>query len=305
MNFRFVHAVPALVLSLVAIGLAVYGLLLNTPQTSEQMSQRASQGQVQRVSEEPELPSFTYAIAKQTLQAGETLERTAVVAVESTEELEGLVELESLPFGDSLTARLDKGLPISRGILELQNPVQQLLRKGHKAVAVELTNLSSVGGLIRPGDSVDIFASFSEEDGASAVSTRLFSAIPVLAVRGATSVTDDLDDDERRRNPTMVLAIPESDMSKLTLALSESRLTFAATKPKEGDSLSTVMAVVDGEAMPSKPEPLVTFTTDIRPKQPAKNAPDSRQRPKEEPVEEQRREILVFEGSNSRSVYVQ
>ncbi|ADQ00003.1 Flp pilus assembly protein CpaB [Marinobacter adhaerens] len=305
MNFRFVHAVPALVLSLIAISLAVYGLLLDTPGTARQMSSLASEGQVQRPTEEPELPSFTYVIAKQTLQAGEVLERTAVMAVESTEELEGLVELESLPFGEPLTARVDKGLPISRSLLELQNPVQQLLERGHKAVAVELTNLSSVGGLIRPGDSVDIFASFSEEDGASAVSTRLFSAIPVLAVRGATSVTDDLDDDERRRNPTMVLAIPESDMSKLTLALSESRLTFAATKPIEEDPVSTVTAGVDNEAMQINPEPLVAFTTDIRPKQPAESATNPQQRPKQEAVEEQRREILVFEGSSSRSVYVQ
>lgn len=305
MNFRFVHAVPALVLSLIAIGLAVYGLLLDTPDTARQSPSQASEGQVQRLTEEPELPSFTYAIAKQTLQAGEVLEPTAVMAIESTEELEGLVELESLPFGESLTARVDKGLPISKSLLELQNPVQQLLKDGHKAVAVELTNLSSVGGLIRPGDSVDIFASFSQGDGASAVSTRLFSAIPVLAVRGATSVTDDLDDDERRRNPTMVLAIPESDMSRLTLALSESRLTFAATKPKEGDSVLTTTAGVGDEAMPSEPKPLVTFTTDIRPKQPVESISDSQQGAKEESVEEQRREIIVFEGSNSRSVYVQ
>jgi len=98
MNFRFVHAVPALVLSLIAISLAVYGLLLDTPGTARQMSSLASEGQVQRPTEEPELPSFTYVIAKQTLQAGEVLERTAVMAVESTEELEGLVELESLPL---------------------------------------------------------------------------------------------------------------------------------------------------------------------------------------------------------------
>lgn len=305
MNFRFVHAVPAFVLSLIAIGLAVYGLLLDVPQMPEQMSQRASEGQEQRLSEEPELPSFTYAIAKETLQAGEILERTAVMPVESTEELEGLVEMESLPFGEPLAARLDMGLPVSRGILELQNPVQQLLKDGHKAVAVELNNLSSVGGLIRPGDSVDIFASFAKENDASAVSTRLFSAVPVLAVRGATSVTDDLDDDERRRNPTMVLAIPESEVSKLTLALSESRLTFAATKPKAGSSVSTVAAGIVDEAMPITPEPLVTFTTDIRPEQAAENVFDSEQRSREEPVEEQRREILVFEGSNSRSVYVQ
>ena len=103
----------------------------------------------------------------------------------------------------------------------------------------------------------------------------------------------------------MVLAIPESDMSKLTLALSESRLTFAATKPKEEDPVSTVTAGVDNEAMQINSEPLVAFTTDIRPKQPAESATNPQQRPKQEAVEEQRREILVFEGSNSRSVYVQ
>lgn len=303
MNSKVIHILPALVLSLVAVGLAIYGLTLERRQPVETPEQSNPQVELEGTVESVKQPTFRYGIARKTLQAGEALEKDSVLAVKSEEKLEGLVEFEALPFGEVLAARVDKGLPITEGILNEQSPVQKLLTPGHKALAVELTNLASIGGLIRPGDAIDIFASFSKAGEASAVSTRLFSAVPVLAVRGSMSTTNDLDEEEKRKNPTMVLEIPEADVPRFTLALRESQLTFAATKPNRliGETSAPGQ---DQPRAERPPERLVSYISDIRPEKELEKG--VRRRAESEDVEEpQRREIRIYEGGESRSIYVQ
>lgn len=175
-------------------------------------------------------------------------------------------------------------------------PLQQVVAEGMRAMAFELDPLTSVGGLLRPGDRVDIMATFRGDSRDIAVSSPLLEQVQVLAIRGAIEPDAAAEEDDRRRNATMVLAIPEAQVGRVALAAAEARLQFVASSPDAG----TPEAVA---GTPSGRPPV--FLADIRPL-----SPDARARKKKEaaaPSAEEEKpglKVQVFEGSDARTVYV-
>ncbi|MAL98285.1 MAG: Flp pilus assembly protein CpaB [Alteromonadaceae bacterium] len=307
MRSRFFYAIPSLLLALVAVGIALYGLMLEREaSTSErpEMSERAqnqSDGLVET--------RFTYLIAQQAGDPGSPLVPDGLVRFETTTELQGAVPSDEVSFDEPLKRTLRAGEIVTFDLYKHSTRLQPLLEDGMRAMALELTPLTSIGGLLQPGDYIDIYSSFrgtSDEDPAA---VETLSQLKVLAVQGSVEIDGEQSGDNQRRNQTIVLAVPRQQVPRLALASAESRLSFVATgpqvQPAENDLASSEVGAAPADEMPA--EPLVAYLTDIKP---AKVEPSEDQQPptqqRSKPSEASAgREVRIFEGSSARSIYVQ
>ncbi|GGC57057.1 Flp pilus assembly protein CpaB [Marinobacter halophilus] len=298
MRTKFIYAVPSLVLALLAIGLAVYGLMQAPSAVSPKPAAEHPDAQ-STPSPEDQAPVYRYLVAVVDLDAGTTLEAEHVQEFELPVELASSIPAGDAPFGDTISRPLRAGMLLSQDLISGGTPLQLSLRDGVRAMAVELTSLSSIGGMIQPGDHVDIYGTFRGAGSADAGTARLLRNVEVLAVRGTLEPGSDSGDDNQRRNQTMVLSVPEKDVARLVLAAAEARLNFVASKPED----SPAVALEAGAAQtPPADDQQVTLMADIRPVARAKPAPAPQQR--KAPARKPAQEVKIYEGSGSRSVYV-
>lgn len=311
MRSRFVYALPALLLAILAIGLAVFGLLRYQAPSETEGGQNVS-GQTEEAS--PDAPEYFYLLARQDLEPGEVLSPEQFTQISSSIEIEGVFPAEGAPFGQEINSPLRTGTLLSRQSLDAGSPVQRILEDGIRAMAFEWSSLSSVGGLIRPGDIVDVYMSFKGASDIEAATTLLLSGIEVLAVRGFTE-TGGVPDKEssKNRNATMVLAIPESEVARVALASREADLRFVAAKRESldhtedgevavnGDQPGAMVAAVAQTEVDPAPKPV--FLSDIRPKNAAKKPSPNKPAPAAR-KQDTGLKVEIFEGGTSRNVYV-
>jgi pilus assembly protein CpaB len=313
MRTRLVSTLPALLLALVAIILAVVGLVRYNDQPAATSS--SATGQVTRSEpageKEPEKPTFTYLFAKEDIEAGTELKPELFSEITTTVELQGALAKDSATFGEAIPNPLKAGAPLTDYAMEDASILQRELPEGIRAVAFDLNPLSGIGGLLRPGDLVDVVATFKGNSADSALSTVLLREVEVLAMRGTTDPSGGADDDDRRRNSTMVLAVPEAEVNRLALASAEANLRFVATRrgvsmaePVEGDGETEVIAQADQK--PQEPEAI--FLADIRPLSPEakakKEAEEKARRQEKQKETDNGLKVQIFEGSDTRTVYV-
>jgi len=325
MSSRIIYALPALILALLAIGLAVFGLLKHQPAQSGASIPDMPHGEGVHSSGEEEIPKFHYLLAKQKLDPGSLLDPEQFVEVVSDTEIEGVIPAGEAPFGEELQRTLAQGLPLSEQVISNESPIRMVLEDGVRAMAFQMDSLASVGGLLRAGDVVDIVASFKGDSGKQATSIILLSDVEVLAVRGATEADSEPDEDQSRRNATMVLAVPEAEVSRLTLAVAEANLSFVASRRTGNELVADPVAASEAEAgnVTSKgvSETLTTeaaaadgslagvgapavFLSQIRPIDPEAPATTQPAKGKAAPEEDPGMKVLIFEGATSRNVYV-
>lgn len=293
MRMRFMSTLPAVLLAVIAVVLAVTGLV-----RYNQEQARVAEPAAGRASppDEPPAPRYTYLFATKDLAPGTELTPDLFTRIETPVQLPGALTEADVPFGQTLAAAVKAGRPLTEDAMVDATPLQQVVAEGMRAMAFELDPLTSVGGLLRPGDRVDIMATFRGDSRDIAVSSPLLEQVQVLAIRGAIEPDAAAEEDDRRRNATMVLAIPEAQVGRVALAAAEARLQFVASSPDAG----TPEAVA---GTPSGRPPV--FLADIRPL-----SPDARARKKKEaaaPSAEKEKpglKVQVFEGSDARTVYV-
>lgn len=314
MRAKFVSALPALLLALAAVVLAIVGLVRYNQEKSSVAADVESLPALSRVSDEPSLPTFRYLFALKDVDAGTELAPELFAEVETTVQLPGMLTVDDAPFGETTTTPLRAGNPLGQSVLESASTLQTILEEGMRAVAFDFNPISSIGGLLQPGDVVDVVATFrgDSQDGPS--SSIILREIEVLAVKGVTDPAQLTSEDERRRNATMVLAVPDKQVGRLALAASEASLKFVATS--HGGSVLALGA--DGEtnadgdteapAESSGAQEEVVFLADIRPLSPeaqARKEEEKKARQKQAQEEEQPGlKVQVFEGSETRTVYV-
>ncbi|MHA7855921.1 Flp pilus assembly protein CpaB [Marinobacter shengliensis] len=297
MRSKFVYAAPSLVLALAAIGLALYGLM-QSPETPV-ATPSAEQAPAQAVEEKEAAPVFRYLVAIEDLEAGTVLAQEQFQEFELSAALENALPPDQAPFGTSLNRPLKAGMVLSQASIDAGTPLQLSLADGARAMAFELNALSSIGGLIQPGDQVDIYGTFKGTGGIDTGTTRLMRNVEVLAVRGALEPGSDASDDAQRRNQTMVLSVPQAEVARLVLAASESRLSFVAARPELKATGEEALDDIAGKAVE---EQQISLLTDIRPS--AKPKPAPAQQPRQAPARNPGQEVKIYEGSGTRSVYV-
>lgn len=125
---------------------------------------------------------------------------------------------------------IDPGQPLSGRHFKESNELARIVPEGHKAVSVEVDDVIAVGGFLRPGDIVDIILYLRGGSEVEAVQARrLLSEVGVLALedRIIDRPADQPDDDRRRRQRTVVLAIPDDQVTRFMLGATLGQIRFA------------------------------------------------------------------------------
>jgi len=282
MNKRLIYALPATVLALVALGLAIAGLMTSKkPATPPPPANDVQQTAV------PPVPEYRYLVATRAVPQGTVLVEDAFVAVSSDDPVSGAIRADEAPFGQTALSPIENGQMLTADALSTRSVLNTLVPAGHQAMAVAVDEVAGVGGLLRPGDRVDVTASFRRSDKDAPAALTLLENVLVLAVRGVPYQGDAKDDNDARRNNTVVLSVPREAVSKLLLASSEGSLRLVAVAPDaiqdDVEPKDTVTAVYLEDLFPAKPKPA----------------------PVSQPAPPPSTRVQVFEGTESRSVYVQ
>jgi pilus assembly protein CpaB len=149
--------------------------------------------------------------------------------------VEGQVLAESCFIENGAAARVAASLPA-----------------GMRAVSVSLSNDSITGGLLYPGCVVDVLASFklpSSERG-QAISTTLLREVQVLAVRGASVVSEKEIEQDKSRSPsnygrvTVTLMVDPKQAEALQLATENGMISLALRNPLDKGPVDTEATVL-------------------------------------------------------------
>lgn len=135
--------------------------------------------------------------------------------------------------------------PIVTGAFSLRTP------KGKRAMTVMIDSLEAVGGLISPGDYVDILGQLnipSKSDDKKEVTTVLFQNVQILAVgtnfspQGSAEVYSM---QQKTRSLTVTLALSPEEMGLLTFAQSNGKLKLSLRSPVEQTTENLAVASWD------------------------------------------------------------
>jgi len=295
MGARWLYMLPALILSVVAVILALIGLARD-PSPPE----GGSPGMVMQVTEEQieDALKHSYWVATRELNIGDTIAEEDFRKVGVSVPLAAAVEADT-PITDKLLRRnVREGEILAKSHLEASNRLARAVPAGFRAFAVAIDNTSAVGGLLEPGDLVDVLAHFRKGQDEEPTALILLNGVEVLAVKGRLQDAPSEEDEQRsrNRNSTAVLAIPREDLPRLLLADSNGELRLAmAGEAREHDDAQAEGAAKVAEKEADKDA--VSLTTKLDTLFPQKRQPVRRAAPRGEKVE-------VYEGSTSRSTYV-
>ncbi|KAA1174403.1 Flp pilus assembly protein CpaB [Marinobacter salinexigens] len=288
MNKRLVYALPAIVLALVALALAALGFLTRNQETVQSVVPASVSDPVQP---EPD-PAYEYLVAIESITPGTVLSEEAFLPVTSDKPVADAILASEVPMGEPVKTGLAAGQILSANHLRNESLLEQMVEPGFQAMAIAVDDLSGVGGLLRPGDRVDVTAVFRKSDQDEPAAMRLLTNILVLAVRGVPHQGESLEGNDQRRNATVVLSVPVDVAPRLLLASAEGDLRLAASSMVADDATPELVASAeDGKDEKEKP----VYLKDLFPKPPA---------PKQVAAPPPKPQVEVYEGAQSRKVYV-
>src|SRR5699024_1889197 len=146
--------------------------------------------------------------------------------------------------GRKLRRNLRAGEIIARAHLEAVNRLARSVPSGYRAFALSNNDVSSVGGMLQPGDLVDVVVHFSRGQDDEPTALFLLNSIEVLAIYGRLEETIGQQEEERqqrgssRGSNTVVLAIPREDIPRLLVADTNGaiRLALAGSAREKTDA---------------------------------------------------------------------
>ena len=278
MGSRLLYMLPALVVALVALILAVVGL-----SRDPSPSLKVAPEDKDRVTQEQQAPTFRYWVVTENLAIGDVLDEESLAVVSSPAPIANVLTADEDVVGKELRQFARPGELLSRNHLEPGGTLPGTLPAGYRALAVAVDDVVMAGGLVTPGDLVDVVVAFRKGDGErdNPAAMVLLSNVQVLAVKGAMAEAQSNQDQERqRRNNTVVLAVPSDKMPAVLLAEEQGalRLAVVASEDKSVAAGGRSKPVYYRDLFPSKAPPV------------RRAAPGQR--------------VEVYEGSDSRSTYV-
>ena len=282
MGSRLLYMLPALAVALVALILALVGLSRDpTPALVVKDSDTDTESSVQ------DAPSYRYWVVTQSLNVGDTLDEESLAVVSSPAPIANVLTADEDVVGKELRQFARPGELLSRNHLEPGGTLPGALPTGFRAVGVAVDNVVMAGGLLQPGDLVDVVVAFRKVERDNPAALVLLRSVQVLAVKGAmAAASSDQDREEQRRNNTVVLAVPKDKVPPLLLAAEEGALRLAVVASDDKGDESSVAS-----AGGKKDKPF--YYKDLFP---ATRAPAPQAKPGQR--------VEVYEGSDSRSTYV-
>lgn len=137
--------------------------------------------------------------------------------------------------GRSPLVDVDVGAPVTPRYFREGNQLARNIPVGHKAVSLEVNDVIAVGGFVRPGDIVDVLLYFRGGGNLGEPQARvLLEAVRVLAYdERLIDRPEGLQPEEknaqerRRRQRTVVIAVPDEDSTRLMLGTSLGEVRLA------------------------------------------------------------------------------
>tara|TARA_R110001606_G_scaffold261206_15_gene409599 strand:+ start:19977 stop:20882 length:906 start_codon:yes stop_codon:yes gene_type:complete len=298
---------PALALALLALVLAVVGLSRDSAPTQPTPAQVEAD-------KAPAAPAYRYWVVMQPVNAGDPLSQETLAVVTAEAPIAGAISADKSVADKPVQRFVRPGELLSEDILEPGGSLQAALPQGFRAMAIPVDDVTGAGGLLQPGDLVDVVSAFRRSDQDKPVALVMLHRVPVLAVRGMLSEGGDAKTEEaRRRNNTVVLSVPEARIPALMLASAEGSLRLAVVGGEERNAVEGPLASADPSAQGARQAPddtpdndSVAAITAAQPfyfddffpekEKPKAAAPAPRRSPGQR--------VQIFEGSESRSTYV-
>ena len=221
MGSKLLYSLPALVLALLALIIAVVGLSQNSkPENPDAM--RAKQSAAQ------DSQRFHYWVVTKSLKIGDKLSPDQLAVVASPTEIPGAVSADVKVAGREVERFSRPGELLTNNFFNAGGSLPSALPPGQRAMAIQINDISGVGGLLRPGDTVDVVTAFRQsENKKGAAALVMMHNITVLAVHGQLSRDSDKKTSSEHRNDTVVLSVPKGKVPELLLASSQGEIRLA------------------------------------------------------------------------------
>lgn len=190
-------------------------------------------------------PQTLAVVALKPLPAYQPIERDAVglvpVSVVPAQYFSNLDDVvKHVPLVD-----IDAGAPVTARYFKEGNVLAKVIPAGFQAVSIEVTDIIAVGNFVRPGDIVDVLlylrpgaAGANGTVADQAQSRVLLKDVRVLAyeeriIDRPEGIKDDKNGEPQHRQRTAVLAIPDTETTKVMLGVSmgEIRLALHSQNP--------------------------------------------------------------------------
>lgn len=217
----------AVVAVLLAVILAAVGY--NYSRSFVEQAEKAEKAEQQRAQEKPQTLAV---VALKPLAAYKPIAKEDValvpVAVLPASPYTSLDEVAGkVPLVD-----VDAGAPVTARYFADSNILARAIPEGFQAISVEVNDVIAVGGFVRPGDVVDVLLFLrGTGDVAQAQSRVLLKDVRVLAyeerIIDRPEGVEESKDQQRSRQRTAVLAVPEADTTKLMLGVNAGELRLA------------------------------------------------------------------------------
>ncbi|MGE0080159.1 MAG: Flp pilus assembly protein CpaB [Thiohalomonadaceae bacterium] len=228
-------------LKLFAAVTAIAALLFAWLAFETSREQEARQQQLEAESLEGPASWSKAVVALNPLPQGEAIAETAVKLVPvSVAPAEGFSRIEDV-VGRVPVAKIGVGEPVLQRHFSEGSELSRALAEDERAVAIPLNEVVGVGGLIEPGDRVDVLV-YVPADGRQVQ----HSQAQVVLERVRVLTTDS--GAGQRSSRTAVLAVPAKDVPRLVLASSAGQLRLA----------------LHGAQAPATPGPVITAGAALR-----------------------------------------
>lgn len=240
---------------LVLLTLVVAGIGLSMGRNYADRTAKAEAAAARATEAARSVPKTLAVVALKPLAAYKAIGRDDIalvpVAITPTDYFASLDEVASrVPLVD-----IDAGAPVTKRYFKEGNSLARVIPAGHQALAIEVNEVIAAGGFVRPGDNVDVIVYFRNGAGVADAQARvLLENARVLAYeervierpQGLKDEDSKPGDQARRRIRTAVLAVPESETTRVVLGagMGEVRLALRGQQNALGEEAD--IAVTEG-----------------------------------------------------------
>lgn len=208
-------------------------------------------------------------------------------------------------LGKRVWRDIEKGEMIRPGHLRQGSDLAATLLPTERAVAIAVDEVVGAGGLLAPGDSVDVLLYLREHDGGFPSAQIVLEDVRLLSFAERIqpppdSAVDDKPERTEFRGKTAVLAVPQEELSRLMLASNAGTLRLALRSATSvGQSVGTDrLLTVSG--LPESAEERSANPLQLDALLPARPEPQPRRQPA--PPEPEKTRIQVHRGGASETV---
>ena len=228
--------VGAVITLLLAVVLAIVGA-----RVARQYAQQAEDAQAQ-AQQQPAMAQTLAVVAVTPLAAYQPIAANSVALVPVHTRPKNYFTTVDDVVGRVPLVDVDTGAPITPRYFLDGNQLARNIPLDHKAVSLEVDDVVAVGGFVRPGDIVDVLV-YLRAGGelGDPQARKLLSKTRVLAyderiIDRPEGLPEAEEQNRRRRQRTVVLAVPDADATKLMLgaSLGQIRLSMHSQAVKDG-----------------------------------------------------------------------